>query len=259
MFLALFFISCLSMVAASCSDDRTCEATPGAALLQVRSSSDRRMKLPHDENTTECDPSKAEPPEVGIDDPGRFHGAKEAKVIVDIGGNAGTDVSVFLQHNPKARIFTFEPVPSFAEGLKTTFADKPNVVVQNVGMSNKNAQVEFIMEGVGTTGVDHNVQGEHVQVKLRDVDEILAWVQKETGQVPDLLNMNCEGCEYAVMERLREKGWLEKLRFIQLSWHLASDVEDRVAKRCKVEDQLWQTHQRTFKSGYGWVGWTFAK
>lgn len=236
------------------------ERNQGNALLQVLTrSTQTRAHLPHDELFNECDPSRPEPPSVEVLGSDRFQFATKSKVIVDIGGNAGEDVEMMLKQNPTARIYTFEPIPQYFKELKARFASNPNVSVQNFGMSDTNAQKEFILDGVGTTGADQNTRGEHVQVHLRDVDEVFLEIQKETGQVPDMLNMNCEGCEYAVMQRMLHRGWLERLAFIQLSWHLAGDVKDRVGQRCSAEKRLWQSHGRTFKSEYGWIGWQLAQ
>jgi len=271
--LLLLLSSSLSVLthgaAGPCADTEACgaEASTGAALLQLsKPRAVQLLQLPHDPECDptkadcehkECHPDKPEFPSADIDGPARFEKAAQSKVIVDIGGNNGDDVNLFIKNNPDAQIFTFEPIPRYFQDLQVKF-NGTKVSVNNYGISDANAQREFVIDGAGTTGLDHNVQGEHVQVSLRDIDEVLTWVQKQTGQVPDMLNMNCEGCEYAVMQRMAEKGWLEKIRFIQLSWHIAEDVQDRVGKRCSVEERLWQTHKPMFKSIYGWVGWQLA-
>jgi len=240
------------------------EESPSISLLQtgahlhseVQTETRSSVKLPHDENVNECDSSMPEPSAVGLWS-GRFETPQKANVIVDIGGNVGDDITFFVKKHPKARIFTFEPIPKLFQKLQARFPNSTNVRAQNYGVSDANAQREFVLtpDAVGTTGMDHNVHGEHVQVQLRDVDQVLSWVEKETGQVPDLLSMNCEGCEYTVMQRMAAKGWLAKLPNIQLSWHVAGDVPDRVAKRCSAEKLLWQSHKRIFQSAFGWVGW----
>lgn len=246
---------CTSVCSGEGSPDCQAAEAEDNALLQSKG----RNMLPHDDAFNECDSSKPAPPTVGIWD-GRFLNEASTKVIVDIGGNVGDDVSLFVQHNPQARIFTFEPMPKVFQQLKGRFADNPNVFAQNFACSDKNGQMELTIDpeggnGIGATMMDSKVEGEHVQVQLRDVDEILAWVEKETGQVPDLLSMNCEGCEYTVMQRLSDKGWLGKIPNVQLSWHVAGDVKGRVGKRCEFESLLWKTHTRKWKSGFGWVAW----
>jgi FkbM family methyltransferase len=214
--------------------------------------------LPHDDNFNECDSQSPPPPFVGIWKE-RFDLSRDPKVIVDIGGNRGDDISFFLQRHPKAHIFTFEPLPVMAKFLQKRFEQHSNVIINNFGVSDAESKADFVLgeEGdfVGATGKDHTIKGKHVQVEMRDIDKVLKWVQGQTGQVPDLLSMNCEGCEYRTMQRLAEKGWLEKIPFVELSWHRASDVQNRVAKRCAVEKVLSGSHKRFFRSNFGWVGW----
>lgn len=230
--------------------------------MKARLGSSLHMKIDHDVDFNECDRSRPEPPAIGIWEkvsaPSRFARGLNAKVIVDIGGNRGSDVVNFRLVHPNARIFTFEPLPALFNTLKAKFAQDYNVFAQNVGVSNATGQTQIILEdvdGIGSTAEDHNSLGEHLQVQLSDVDEVLAKIEKATGQAPDVFSMNCEGCEYTVMKRMAEKGWLSKIPHIQLSWHRAADVKDRVAKRCEVESLLWQTHTRTWRSEFGWVGW----
>lgn len=265
----LLLLSCLSKAECAdgrgegqlCLDEDSSQDFDAEVLLQTnahhKQHSTQGTTLPHDENFNECDNTKVAPERVGIWD-GRFDAVPQAKVIMDIGGNVGSDVELLRTKHPQARIYTFEPVPALFEGLKSKFAKDPNVVVTNVGVSDTTGETEFIVEGAigeGATAVDHTTSGKHIKVHLQDVDTVLAFIQKETGQAPDLLNMNCEGCEYGVMTRMREKGWIPKVANLQLSWHLAGDVTDRVEKRCDVEKMLWQSHIRSWRSDFGWVGW----
>jgi len=233
------------------------EASDSSNLMQTRVG----VALPHDKDVDECDRTKPIPPHIGIWTD-RYNPPKDPKVIVEIGGNVGGDANNFLKMHPNARIYTFEPIPQLFEGLQKRFAYNHNVIVRNIGVSNSNGEDNFISNGAngeGASGEDHSISGKRVKGQLRDVDEVLSWVQKETGHAPDLLSMNCEGCEYKVMQRMGEKGWLAKVPFVQLSWHPAGDVKDRVKKRCGVEKLLWQTHTRAFKSDFGWVGWELAQ
>merc|ERR1719401_2933417 len=134
----------------------------------------------------------------------------------------------------------------------------PRVNITNVGASDMNCDAEFVLDGghgEGTSGLDHTAQGELVKVHLQDIDDILGRVTRKVGFVPDVVNINCEGCEYAVMQRIADKGWLGKIPFIQLSWHTPSGVQDRLAKRCRIEQALMQSYKRVYHSYPGWVGW----
>mmetsp|Transcript_110469 Transcript_110469/g.236032 ORF Transcript_110469/g.236032 Transcript_110469/m.236032 type:complete len:254 (+) Transcript_110469:52-813(+) len=221
------------------------------------------LSLPHDENVTECHPSRPAPPFVDVWK-GRATLFPGAAVIMDIGGNVGADVDMILQTHPQSHVFTFEPIPHYFEILTTKFRGNPHVTVQNVGVADANGQAQFILDAVqggqGTTGVDHTVHGDKVQVQLRDVQDILTNITSTTGRVPDTLNINCEGCEYAVLQRVVDQGWLGKIHFVQVSWHVAADVADRVAKRCRIEEAfLNSSYKKVFHTTFGWEGWELVQ
>lgn len=214
------------------------------------------LRVPHDENVNECNPTLPLPPFRESSFRSRLYPG--VQVVVDVGGNIGEDIEAFLAEHKQASIFTFEPTPHFFSVLQDKFGKNPRVNISNVGASDTSGEADFIVEGFhgwGTSGVDHSIQGEHVQVHLQDVDDILNSVQQKIGYVPDVVNINCEGCEYAVMQRIVDRGWLGKIHYIQLSWHTPADIMDRVAKRCKIEQALLQSYDRTYYTHPGWVGW----
>jgi len=210
--------------------------------------------VPHDLDVLACSPTSPMP---------EFSWCRECllpgvRAIVDVGGNIGEDVGGFLGKHENATVFTFEPTPHFFSILQQKYGTNPRVNITNTGASDKSGDAEFVMEGLhgeGTTGLDHTVQGEGVKVQLQDIDDILGKVTRKVGFVPDAVNINCEGCEYAVMQRIIDQGWLGKIRFLQLSWHTPAGVPDRLAKRCKIEQALMQSHDRVYHSYPGWVGW----
>jgi len=224
-------------------------------------------KVDHDENVNACDhmskqggKSKWESKWQNLDEtpPSDWYLYRlypGARHIVEIGGNRGDDIDEFLKKHEEAVIFTFEPTPHFFGLLKSKYQDNPHVNVSNEGASDTSGEAEFIMDGFGSSGLQNTINGEHVKVQLSDVDDILTRVSQRIGSPPDVLSINCEGCEYAVMQRLIDKGWLGKIPFIQLSWHTPNQVNDRVAKRCNIEKALRQSHDRIYSAKYGWTGW----
>jgi FkbM family methyltransferase len=194
------------------------------------------LSLPHDENVNECDRSRTLPPSCGKFEC-RFSLYPRARVVVDIGGNIGEDVAGFLRGHPERRVFTYEPTPRYHALLQSKVGDDDRVNISNVGASDSSGDAVFVMAGKhgwSTTGLSPGLEGERVHVQLMDVDEIMRAVQADIGRVPDAVSINCEGCEYAVMQRLLETGWLGRVPMVQLSWHVPRTVKDRVATRCAV-------------------------
>jgi len=179
-------------------------------------------------------------------------------VIFEVGGNIGTDLNEYATRFPAAKIFSFEPIPELFDGLQTRFGANPNVHIQEVGASNADGQATFTVmgsNGEATSSENSTAVGREVTVQLRDVDALLSEVYNNTNQNPDVVSVNCEGCEYDVLTRMMETGWLEKVGFVQLSWHLVDRVPDRIAKRCAIETVLRQNYEPAYHVIYGWQGW----
>lgn len=181
-------------------------------------------------------------------------------MIFEVGGNIGEDTQQFTLRFPAAKIFTFEPVPELFHTLQRKFGDNPNVRLQQVGISNKDGQTTFIVagrHGEGTVNNSHSAStwGEKITVQLRDVHGVLTQIQQQTGQVPDVATINCEGCEYDVLGRMSEMGWLGKIRLVQMSWHAVAGISNRVQRRCAIEQVLWQHYEPEWHSLYGWQAW----
>merc|ERR1719232_1465543 len=216
------------------------------------------VKVPHDEDVLHCSPTLPMPPFDWKRGNLGEHCGCPMRAIVDIGGNIGDDVASFLEWHENVTVFTNEPIPGHFKKMQDRFRNNPRVNLTNAGVSDANFNTEFIVEGKngeGTSSLDHTIQGEIVKAHLQDVDDVLTRATQTLGFVPDAVNINCEGCEYAVMQRIVDKGWLGKIPYIQLSWHTPAGVEDREAKRCKIEQALLQSYDRVYQSYPGWVAW----
>eukprot|EP00747_Dinoflagellata_sp_TGD_P181330 gnl/TRDRNA2_/TRDRNA2_35129_c0_seq1.p1 gnl/TRDRNA2_/TRDRNA2_35129_c0~~gnl/TRDRNA2_/TRDRNA2_35129_c0_seq1.p1 ORF type:complete len:280 (-),score=50.39 gnl/TRDRNA2_/TRDRNA2_35129_c0_seq1:176-1015(-) len=191
-----------------------------------------------------------------------------AKVIVEVGGNTGQDLYEYTRRFPDAKIFAFEPVPEFYAKLKEKFGNNPNVFLSDVALSDKDGTTEFVVSGVSSGGLNKSTTGHKIQVQLRDADAVLQEIWHKVGSAPDVVSLNCEGCEYAVLQRLVDKGWISHgwVPFMQVSWHTPDALPDRKGKRCRIEHALrhaskdggyywlsWWEHM------YGWQGWRYHK
>eukprot|EP00746_Dinoflagellata_sp_MGD_P163563 gnl/MRDRNA2_/MRDRNA2_91675_c0_seq1.p1 gnl/MRDRNA2_/MRDRNA2_91675_c0~~gnl/MRDRNA2_/MRDRNA2_91675_c0_seq1.p1 ORF type:complete len:283 (-),score=43.88 gnl/MRDRNA2_/MRDRNA2_91675_c0_seq1:22-870(-) len=182
------------------------------------------------------------------------------RVIVDIGGNTGEDVKGFLYHYPDAQIFTFEPIPQFYNYLKNYFAGYANVRIYNYGVSDRDQEAIFNVDGPASSGLNSTGNGNRVYVKLRDINAVLSEVRQETKGVLDVVSINCEGCEYTALERMMGTGWLgstqqKSVPFVQVSWHIVDGVDNRLQRRCAIEHALEKKYEPVYHSYFGWSGW----
>jgi len=183
-----------------------------------------------------------------------------ATVIFEVGGNIGEDLQQYIWRFPSAKIFSYEPVPALYQMLQQKFGFNPNVKVTPVGVSNVDRLTSFTVggkHGEGSSATSHantTLYGQNIFVQLRDVNALLAEVQQWTGKVPDVVSINCEGCEYNVLMRMAQTGWLGKVPFVQLSWHDVG-IHNRLGQRCAIESVLWDRYDPVYHAPYGWQGW----
>ena len=69
--------------------------------------------------------------------------AKPDPTILDIGCNDGAEVNWFLQWFQNPRIFCFEPDPRAVRRFRAKFADRPNVVLFEMALSDRDGDIAF--------------------------------------------------------------------------------------------------------------------
>lgn len=181
-----------------------------------------------------------------------------ATVIFEVGGNIGEDLEQYVWRFPAAKIYSFEPVPELFQQLQNKFYTNANVKVTQVGVSNMDHTATFTVggnHGEGSSHTNTSAYGQQITVQLRDAHALLDEVRTWTGKVPDVVSINCEGCEYDVLSRMAQTGWLGTVPFVQLSWHVVGGVQDRVTQRCNIEKVLWEKYDPAYHALYGWQGW----
>lgn len=180
-----------------------------------------------------------------------------ASVIFEVGGNIGEDLGQYVWRFPSAKIASYEPVPELYQQLINKFGNNPNVRIQQVGAASSDRTTTFTIAGNHGESSGHSnttTYGRTISVQLRDVHSLLIQVQQWTGKVPDVVSINCEGCEYEVLLRMVETGWLGQVQFVQLSWHVVG-IPDRLGHRCAIERVLWDKYDPAYHALYGWQGW----
>jgi FkbM family methyltransferase len=68
---------------------------------------------------------------------------EDNNLLIDVGGNTGYWCKSFLEFFPKSSVVAFEPLNREVEEYRKRFQNIDNVVVHNVGLSNKKEQMEM--------------------------------------------------------------------------------------------------------------------
>jgi FkbM family methyltransferase len=169
--------------------------------------------------------------------------------VIDLGGYTGVWGQLIIEkYNPN--LFILEPVFSFYSGMVSKFSNNNKVHLMNVGIGTKNEDGIIYLSNDGTSS--NLSTGETINVKFNTFETILEnWSLSEI----DLLQMNIEGDEYIVLEHMIETSYINKIKNIQIQFHLG--IDNAVEKRDKIREKL---ISNGFKIKYDypfvWESWT---
>lgn len=155
-------------------------------------------------------------------------------IALDIGMNVGFS-SLFFANDPLCeKVFGFEPfVPTYKQAksnISLNPAVQGKIVPLNYGLSDNNGSLEvnYSPSIRGSMSVDYwpdyaegmqDVGKE--QIQIRDVKEVFD--ELGLGKPSDkmvIAKIDCEGAEYAILDRLAEVGYLGHIDVIMMEWHL---------------------------------------
>lgn len=163
-------------------------------------------------------------------------------VVVDVGGYHGGFAATIAARYGCA-IWCFEPVAEFRAIISAR--NIPNLTLVPCALGSMNGLVRFGVNG-DSTGL-FKEDGRREVVVLMDAAAAI-------GSLPniDLLKLNIEGSEYAVLRRLTEEGLHRKCRNIQVQFHPAIDSDE---KRNAIRAELARSHEETYCEPYVWENW----
>ncbi|CAF1163046.1 unnamed protein product [Adineta steineri] len=198
--------------------------------------------------------------------------------IIYCGANEfGTDGLHLIRQNKNCQVWFFEPIPIFydklihsKEILEILKTGKHHLF--NIGLSNKTQIIPITLNDIKESQALSlvNILNKHEKIDkvlkyeiiLRDIYEILFefnfLLKTETiinGEL-NLLHMNCEGCEYDVIERLYETNLIKYIRIIQFASHRLNSLRQIINhKYCCLQQSLTNTHKLIFSIPWAWERW----
>jgi len=135
---------------------------------------------------------------------------KEQGDLLDVGSNIGYYTSLFTQiASPTAKIVAFEPTPSTYEVLKQNVSNLPQVITEQIALSEKTGTAHFYdygyRHGVFNSSVAQPIdflkdQGKKIDVKTDTLDN---WC-KRTSTKPSLIKLDTEGTEAGILKQGQE-------------------------------------------------------
>ena len=155
---------------------------------------------------------------------------KESPVVIDIGANAGYFSLYMFYKYPKAIVYAFEPLPYCVTILKNYQSQYKsfNWHIYPKAVSNITKPIEIYtdaVDGFSTTASMYTPgKGHKLQVEAETLQH---FIQANAIKQVDLLKLDCEGAEYAILYNLPDEVW-PKITCITMEAHLLRGNQENV-------------------------------
>ena len=168
----------------------------------------------------------------------------KAKVLV-LGGYTGLSTAMYAK--TAERVFSLEPVEQFRLQMEATLDRVANVDVLDFAADKSDGTLSLSLGGDGTSAV-RNVGSTLIEVPSRDISAII----EEFGPF-ELMEVNIEGGEYSVIERLAETDKAKSVDKILVQFHDVGPNSDML--RSSAHRQLSLSHMRVWSYEWVWELW----
>ncbi len=168
-------------------------------------------------------------------------------VVMDMGGYRG-DWAHDIHQRYGSQIHVFEPVISFADGIKARFSGNTAIHVHACGLGSR-TRTETIELSADASSM-YSSGGEKQSIQLIEACE---WMNAQRVHHVDLMKINIEGGEYELLEHMLDHNLVSRVDNIQVQFHdIASDSEARMDS---ILRRLAETHGPTYQYRLVWENW----
>lgn len=195
----------------------------------------------------------------------------EKCVVWEVGAHTeARDSQTLMETYPSCEYHAYEPILPFFEKLERHWQErgsKHNMHVHNYGLADRDAkfhveesiasasQSTFIL---GAAKMKNQKEG-FIPINIKSFENA---VQDAGGIKPNVLHMNCEGCEWDMLPQAVNTGFIQGIDVIQVGTHNYGSVGlgARVWQLCEIRAMLSQTHVLVEGAvPFGWERWVLKK
>ncbi len=171
-------------------------------------------------------------------------------IVVDVGGYLG-DWSQAIHDRYRSKIYIFEPVPEFVEKLRHRFANHKSIQIFAYGLAGQAERVKINLTADATSVYDATQSNEGiVEIALQSASQTFRSLGLNSI---DLLKLNIEGGEYALIADLIKSGYIRQVNNLQVQFH--HFVPEARQLRQSLRQKLQQTHRLTYSFPFIWENW----
>lgn len=143
------------------------------------------------------------------------------------------------------RIVIFEPTKKYYKYLKNKYKNDKKITIKNYGLYDLDCSKKLYLSGDGSSLFKK--ASSYEIINLRDINSVLKSYKKI-----DLMSINIEGSEYALVKRLINTGLIKKIKYLQIQFHDFVPKSD--FKRKRIITQLKKTHKIRYSYPFVWEG-----
>lgn len=176
--------------------------------------------------------------------------------IAYVGANTqGADGVKLSELFPNAVIHMYEPIKAFFEELTQAWGSRmtQRFHLHNYGLGASTREVRLTMEQLQGQSTFAMQEVADKSSSFTTTIQIIDVLDEFKAFTPDLLHVNCEGCEWEMLGRLKRFP-----RIVQVSLHylpLDMDPKKVAWTYCQLRQALNTTHKLQFGMPFGWQRW----
>ena len=115
---------------------------------------------------------------------------------------------------------------------------------------------EADIKGQGTFAMKDTMAEAAMMYKLNIIEAAAAFNNVTRGSADlDLLHVNCEGCEYEMLENIIKSGLHWRIKIIQFGTHFFTGIPRLTERFCAIRSELKKSHWMVYGVAFGWERW----
>lgn len=169
-------------------------------------------------------------------------------IVFDLGGYVG-DWSKRVWDKYNCNIFVFEPIPNLANNINQKFIGNEKIKVFNYGLSNETKKLKINFSNDGSS-FNTKSNGQTIDCEVKSIVE---FIKENDFKKIDLIKINIEGDEFALLNTLLDNNMITLFDNIQVQFH--SFIENANEMRNEIQNKLSKTHHLTYNYDFVWENW----
>ncbi|XP_052695395.1 uncharacterized protein LOC128173767 [Crassostrea angulata] len=186
---------------------------------------------------------------------------RPAPTIIEIGGYLGVMMPKLMEATGAKHYVALEPVPSFYKNFTEKIKELQlysTVKAYNFGLAVTQKELQIGIHSDATSLLKDKIGKDRKTETIKIYKVIDFFVQIGLGcNSLNLLTINCEGCEFDVIEMLTSTLLINNIEYIQFQPHRSVFSNDRVyiCRYCRLRQLLARTHEIGYEFPNVWETW----